>query len=65
MVIGGKAVQRSDSKELVPGPPFSDSPPSVDRTWDIWGSYYNIPKATAIFYVLQGSIYLKGTIAFN
>ena len=28
------------------------SPPSVDRTWGIWGSYHNIPKA--IFYLLKG-----------
>ena len=28
------------------------SSPSVDRIWDIWGSYYNIPKA--IFYLLEG-----------
>ena len=30
------------------------SPPSVDRIWGIWGSYYNIPKA--IFYLLKGAI---------
>ena len=24
-------------------------PPSVDRIWGIWGSYYNIPKA--VFYL--------------
>ena len=28
------------------------SPPEVDRTWDIWGSYYNIPKA--ILYLRKG-----------
>ena len=33
------------------------SPPYVDRTWDMWGSYYNMPKA--IFYVLEGAIGLR------
>ena len=28
------------------------SPPSVDRIWGIWGSYYNKPKA--MFYLLKG-----------
>ena len=28
------------------------SPPYVERVWDIWGSYYSIPKA--IFYLLKG-----------
>ena len=28
------------------------SPPSVDRLYGIWGSYYNIPAA--IFYLLKG-----------
>ena len=28
------------------------SPPSVDRLWDIWGPYYNVPRA--IFYLLKG-----------
>ena len=28
------------------------SPPEVNRTWSIWGSYHNISKA--IFYILKG-----------
>ena len=32
--------------------PWGYSPPQVDRIWDIWGSYYHIPKA--IFYLLKG-----------
>ena len=27
------------------------NPPSVDRIWGIWGSYYNIPEP--IFYLLK------------
>ena len=32
------------------------SQPEVDRIWDIWGSYYHIPKA--IFYQLKETIHL-------
>ena len=35
------------------------SPPSVDRMWGIWGSYYNIPEA--IFDLLKG-VYNQGVI---
>ena len=28
------------------------SPPSVDRIWSTWGSYYNVAKA--LFYLLTG-----------
>ena len=35
------------------------SPPEVDRTWGIWGSYYNMPKA--IFYLLKGDYTLVST----
>ena len=34
------------------------SPPSVDRIWGIWGSYYNIPKA--IFNLLKGDCRVLG-----
>ena len=32
--------------------------PRGDRTWGIWGSYYNIPKA--IFYLLKGDYRVEG-----
>ena len=30
----------------------------IDRIWDIWGPYDNLPKA--IFYLLRGTIIPKG-----
>ena len=35
-----------------PWPSTVYSSPEVDRIWGIWGSYYNVPKAT--FYLLKG-----------
>ena len=34
------------------------SPPSVDRIWGVWGSYYDIPKA--IFYLLKLDKQIEG-----
>ena len=34
------------------------SPPSVDRPWGIWGSYYNVPKPYSID--LTGTILIPG-----
>ena len=36
------------------------SPSEVDRISDIWGSYYNMPKA--IFYLLKGDHKYSGVL---
>ena len=42
------------------GNPKLHSPRLVDRIWDIWGSYDNIPKA--IFYLLKGDYNFLGLV---
>ena len=46
------ASARLSTTESFPKSSRMYSPPSVDRIWGIWGSYYNMPKA--IFYLLKG-----------
>ena len=44
---------RHHDKHFVLGE-WTCSPPSVDRIWGIWGSYYDMPRA--IFYLLEGDL---------